>query len=276
MSQESGSTQLIKGRIVWVAGDLFKGKPKTDMFSKQPVLNNQGVQKIDYGFGLAVPKVNADGTPNLELKSIMDKMQVEAGKIYPNNMFPPDFAWKFKDGDTAVDQHGQPYNKKVGYAGHYVFSLNTSIAIKFVKYDAQFQTNVMVKEGIKCGDYVNAHVSIKAHGKVGQGKPGLYLNPTAAQLIGIGEAIVNAPSADSIFGAAEPQSMGQPIGSMPQQQAPFQQPVAQQQGAPVPHFGVLPQAHQPVGYAPPTPFQQPVAQQAPMMQQQTSPFPFPR
>lgn len=288
MSQQSqGKTLLISGRIVWKSGDLFKGQPQTDFNTKLPKLDSTGKQKVQYGFGLAVAKTDP------ELQGLMQVMQSEAMQIYPNGHIPPSFAFKYKDGD-GIDDKGIPFNKRDGYMNHMVFALTTNLPIKFFKYENG--NNVQVNEGIKCGDYVRVQVNIKAHGAIGQGKPGMYLNPMAVQLIGYGAEIVSTGvDADSIFGnvaPAVPQGASSipvaPTGAFPMQQQPAMQTpqgFPQQQMQPAqPHFGVLPQVHQPQAYQQnpqgfpqqqqtmPAP-QQPVQQQ-PAQPQQGFGFPF--
>jgi hypothetical protein len=265
----SGRTIMVQGRIVWTSGDLFKGKPKTDMNTRQPVMDQRtGQQKVDYGFGLAVPK-GAIG-------EIWNAIHEEAFTLYPNRQLPPQFAMKYKDGD-GIDHNGASFALREGHAGHLVFACTTSLPIKFYKYENG--QNILINEGIKCGDYVNVQLSIKAHPAQGQGKPGLYLNPMAVQLLGYGQEIVNAPSGDQIFGLSAPAvpqgASATPIAptgfivptGAPQQA--FNPPTMPQQQAAAPHYGVLPPVHQPAqmpgmppmgngqtGYAP-TPAQAP-------------------
>lgn len=258
-NESGGRSVMVQGRIVWVNGDLFKGRPKLDMNTKQPVIDQKtGQQVIEYGFGLAVPKTlftqenMAVGRP----AEIWAAMYEEAFQLYPNRQLPPAFALKFKDGD-GIDDKGVSFAQREGYAGHYVFALTTRLPIKFFRFENN--SNIQVNEGIKCGDYVNVQVQIKAHGAVGTAKPGLYLNPMAVQFLGYGKEIINTPSGDQIFGVAAP---AMPVGAsatpiapagmlVPQgvpQAAP--QPPAYQQPqaapvAPVPHYGVVPTHLQP-------------------------------
>jgi len=137
----------------------------------------------------------------------------------------------------------------------------------------------LINEGIKCGDYVNVQLTINSHTGV---NAGLYLNPNAVQFLGYGPEIINAPSADVIFGTQAPQmpqgasatplapaGMIQPQGVPAMQQAP---PVMQQQAAP--HFGVVPQhlqqAAQPPAFTQQAPQGFP-APQAPVFQQPATP-----
>lgn len=272
MSQQSnGKNVMVQGRIVWTSGDLWKGKGVVDDRTKQPKIDQKsGLQIIQYGFGLAVPKTSLNNNP----EEIWAALHMEAAAIYPSGL-PPDFAKKFKDGDTDLDQHGVPFNQREGYPGHMVFACTTQIPIKYFKFENG--ANIQVSEGIKCGDYVNVQLGIKSHGKVGQGKPGMYLNPMAVQLIGYGKEIINSPSGDQIFGLQQPNipqgasampmapqpGMLVPTGAPPPMGMPQQPPAMMppQQPVPIqPHYGILPAAHQPMqnqmppaqpGFAPP-------------------------
>lgn len=271
---------LAQGRIVWTNGNLFEGQQKTDFTTKQPVIGNDGQPVKQYGFGLAIPKIDpATGQHSAGYVEIYQKLQAEALTLFPSGNLPPDFSMKFKDGD-AVDHQGKPFSDREGYAGHIVLACTTQIPIKFFIHEGG--NNMLVNTGFKCGDYVNVQLNIKAHAAKGQGKAGLYVNPSAVQLIQAGKEIVNTPSGDQIFGQAPvaayagqmvadvaPAMPGQaPVAPM-QPQAPVapamqpQAPVAPAQAAP--NYGVLPQTMQPqapMGNLPPAgqPPAQPAAQ----------------
>src|SRR5690606_5737068 len=100
--------------------------------------------------------------------------------LYPSGNLPPDFAMKYKDGD-AVDHNGKPFADREGYAGHLILVCTTQIPIKWFVYEGG--NNILVNTGIKCGDYIEAQLNLKAHPAKGRGKAGLYLNPSAARLI---------------------------------------------------------------------------------------------
>jgi hypothetical protein len=263
MGMSTGQNVLISGRIVWKSGDLFKGAPQLDFNTKQPKLDKTGKQVIQYGFGLAVSKQDP------ALNNFIGMMQTEARSVYQSGNVPPSFAYKYKDGD-GIDDQGIPFSQREGYAGCIVFALTTQQPITWFKYDNG--QNVLITEGVKCGDYVNVQVNMKANvPAVTTHKAGMFLNPNAVQLIGYGKEIVsNVINASSIFGNAAPVvpqgASAIPVAPQagffaptPQPQAPqFQQPQMPPQPA-QPHFGVLPQVHQP--QAPQ--FQQPQMPQAP-------------
>lgn len=276
----AGRNIMVQGRIVWVSGNLFTGRIKTVFGTNTPQKNDQGENKMEYGFGLAIPKAN--------IQEIWNAMHEEAWLMYPSRQFPPTFAMKYKDGDTSIDDDGKPYSLREGYPGCMVVSCTTSIPIKYFRLENG--QNYLVSDGIKCGDYVNVQLTIKAHGPIGQGKPGLYMNPNAVQFLGHGKEIINAPSGDQIFGtnqlplppgasavpiASNPNAMLVPPGGAqmpppmapPQGQYPQQSPVIPQQQQPAPHYGVIPQQHQP------PPGGQPMAPQMPGYPQQGAPMP---
>ena len=256
-----GRSVLCQGRIVWTCGDTpFKGAQKKDQNGKL-IFNDKNEPLMQYGFGLAVPIPGPGATPE-QTKNFMDLWQAmheEAQALYPGGQIPPGFAMKYKDGTNGIDHKGQPFANRPGYKGCYVFGMTTTLPVNFFKYQGAY---IQVNDGIKCGDYVQVSVSVKGHlPKPGsQGKPGLYLNPSLVLFLAEGEAIINAPAADTVFGSQAPKAVidivapQAPAGFGQMAQA-FQQPAQQAPAAPAwngqANHGVLP----------PT-FQQP-AQQAP-------------
>lgn len=270
---------MVAGRIVWVNGDLFAGAPDTVFGTNNPKLNQRtGKQDTVFRFGLAVPKAElSDPTRGAIWAAIHNQVRA----LYPSGQPPQNFAWKYKDGDgQGTDERGGvvDYSKKEGYPGCLVFTLSTTnYPPRFFKWE---NGNVQVADGIKCGDYVNVQVEVA--GQV-SAKPGLYLNPKAVQLMAPGKEIINAPSADQLFGTAAPPApsnyvpptqptmpmmpqpgngyapgVAQPPG-MPQFAPPNGNPAmgngfappaypsnpAMPPPGPVPHHGVLPQPFQP-------------------------------
>ena len=277
-TQSNGSSLMVQGRIVWTVGSLFKGRQKVDFHTKQPKIGRDGNPVIEFGFGLAIPKVDpTTGQNTKEFVKIWQILHQEAYTIFPSGQLPPDFAMKYKL-DTDIDKNGKPYSDREGYPGHIVVACTTHLAIKYFKFEGG--NNIIIPDGIKNGDYVNVQLNIKAHPAEGQGKAGLYVNPSAVQLIQPGKEIINTPSGDQIFGQNIPGYSGQVVADtapqMPnmQPQAPGQpvmppvQPGVVPQ-APVPaqpHYGVLPQNMQPQAPGQPVmpPVQPCVVPQAPM------------
>lgn len=300
----NGTSLMVQGRLVWTVGKtLFEGEVKKDQNTKQIVYGEDGQPVMNYGFGLAIPKIDPRTGQHTEIfKQVWEVMHKEAFTLYPSGQLPPGFAMKYKDGD-GIDHNGQPFANREGHAGHIILACTTQIPFKTFVWENG--NNVVVNTGIKCGDYVNVQLNIKAHPAKGQGKAGLYLNPSAVQLIQPGKEIINTPSGDQIFGMTAPQysagpveahtaptmpQMGQPAPTMTPppgqnysvpQNSPQQQQynnIAAAPSAPAPqaqpHYGVLPQQHQPAPQQ-----QQYAAPQAPapqMPQQQTYAQPAPQ
>lgn len=238
MSTSEGKVVIAQGRIVWTAGDLFKGKVQNIFGTNQPKLNQAGEQVVQFGFGLAIPKTEL-ALP--DRGQLWKTMHDEAYTLYPTGQIPPSFAMKYKDGD-GIDDQGKPFASREGYPGCLVFALTTTLPIRFFRWEGG--QNVQVSDGIKCGDYVNVQVMVKAHAAIGAGKAGLYLNPMAVQLVAAGKEIVNAPTGDMVFGTVAPAA---PAGYVPPAQPAAMPPVNinTPPAAPAPHYGVLPQPHQP-------------------------------
>ena len=286
MQQSNGNNVMVQGRLVWVTGpSMFEGKQKTDFNTNQPVFGQDGSPVKEYGFGLAVPKVDPKTGQNTEeFTKLWQALHQEAFTLFPNGKVPPNFSMKFKDGD-GIDHNGKSFADREGYAGHIVLACTTQIPIKFFRFEGG--NNILVNDGIKCGDYVNVQLNIKAHPAKAQGKAGLYVNPSAVQLIQQGKEIINTPSGDQIFGQAAPAYSGQVVADqapampnmqgMPNTQQPPMQGMPnmqaqQQQQAPMqaqPHYDVLPNNMQPQQQQPPMqgmPNMQPQQQQgAPAM-----------
>lgn len=267
-TQSNGNSVMVQGRLVWTLGaDMFKGNQKKDQNTKQVVIDQKtGQPVVEYGFGLAVPKIDPrTGQFTAEYVKVYQALQAEALTLFPSGQIPPSFSMKYKDGDTAIDDKGVAYSTREGYANHIVISCTTRIPIKYFIY--QGGNNILVNDGIKNGDYVNVQLNIKAHPASGTYKAGLYVNPSAVQLIAAGPEIINTPSGDQMFGMAPPvyagqaitptapvmPGMGQPAMQPPQyaqapQQPPMAPPAAPQYAQPAqaqPHYDVLPQTFQP-------------------------------
>jgi hypothetical protein len=282
--QTNGNSLMVQGRIVWTSGDLFAGKHQKDDRTKQLQYNQDGSPKIQYGFGLAVPKIDPrTGQFTDQWTKLYQALYGEALTLFPGGNVPQGFAMKYKDGDVDVDDKGVPYSKREGYAGHVVLAATTMLPIKYFRFEGG--NNILVNDGFKNGDYVNVQITVKAHPAVGQGKAGLYVNPSAVQLIQSGKEIINTPSGDQLFGMGAPAYQGQMEAhvapQMPNMGAPapsYQSPPANYPGqAPVqapaaqPHYGVLPTTHQPpMGNAPAMPGAPAVNGQIPHQQTHTA------
>lgn len=256
-------------RVVW--GHPAKLEGKTDPDTKQPVMkkDGSGQQAQVCSFGLAIPK-------DAFAAQVWPYMDAEAKSVYPNGA-PQKFSWKYKDGDTATDSKGNPYNQMEGRAGCYILTISTeAFAPPVYKLENGVYRQLQANE-IKCGDYVAVGVEIKANvPKSATHTPGLYINPKAVELVGYGSEIRSVgvdPMA--MFGGQQRQL---PPGASLTPQATPGAPMmpAMTPGAPQP--GMIPQ---PVPMAAPAPAPMmapqpvPVAAPAPVMQPGVMPQPAP-
>lgn len=196
------------GRIVW--GHPCRSKDKTND-------DNQKVMKADgsgvvqqWSFGLAIPKADFQ-------QHVWPYLFQEASTGYPNGA-PGNFAWKYVDGD-GVDNKGNPFSQREGYAGHYVLAISTELmAPPIFKFNGTGFTQ-QPAEALKCGDYVAVGINAKLNvPRDAKKKPSLYINPVAVEVIGYGTEIVSTGSVDpaAMFGGVSrqlpPGASATPIG----------------------------------------------------------------
>lgn len=171
---------IAQGRIVW--GHPGKSQKKTDPQTNQVKLdqNNQPIEQWVFGVAIEKNEFNANVWPYL---------YNEALTVYPSGQFPPKFSWKFKDGDTEVDNKGKPYREYEGRAGCMILTVSTeAFAPPLYKLENNQYVQITADE-IKCGDYVAVSILAKYNGATGVNTPGLYVNPQAIMLVGYGTEI---------------------------------------------------------------------------------------
>jgi len=277
------------GRIVW--GNPGKATIKKDQ-KGQPVLKD-GKPVEQWAFGLAIPKAEFQAM-------VWPAMSQEAASGYPQGV-PPQFSWKYKDGDTGIDRSGKPYNQREGYPGCYVLTITTeSFAPPIFKLNGNAYVQ-LTGDQIKTGDFVACALSFKVNVPTDRTHtPGLYVNPVAIDHVGYGQPIFNGPDAQTLFGGTQyqlpPGASAAPIAAagapgMPGTMQPAPQPggmPAMMPGAPMqpqqPQYQPQPgqmQPQQPMQPAPqpyqpqPGGYPQPAMQPAPQqpMQPQYQPQP---
>ena len=231
------------GRLVY--GHPSKLIQKTDT-KRQPVTKADGTPVMVRQFGVAYDKA----TFNAHIWPIM---YAAASGAFGGQQPPPHFSYKFKDGD-GVDRQGKPYNQRTGYAGHCVVHFETQFEL--IAYRQNPQTggwDQITENDYKTGDYIAVNCSIEGNKPTDPTHtPGLFINPQGVLHMGNGEAIVNAPSADQMFGGAALGAL--PPGALPPSSAP-----SIPAGAPTPpgFAGAMPPAAAPAavpGYGlPPAP-----------------------
>lgn len=183
----------LTGRIVW-------GHPTTPsqkMKDGKPVIGKDGQPAKQFVFGLAVPKADAE-------RIAWPVMYAEALKGFPSGQFPPGFAWKYKDANTAVDPQGKLYRERPGQADCWVFSISSDLPAPppVVMFDPASRRYVDFPN-IKAGDFAEVQVDFVYHAAnkdAAGSKPGLYANPKGVCFLGYGEAIVSGPTPDQMFG----------------------------------------------------------------------------
>ena len=253
------------GRLVY--GHPSKLIQKTDT-KRQPIMKD-GKPVMVRSFGVAFPK----DAFNAEIWPVMYHEAKAVFQGYEPPMPPTTlFSYKFKDGD-GVDKQMRPYSQREGYAGHCVVHFETQFDL--IAYRANAAGNgwdQITENDYKTGDYIRVSCSIEGNKPDNaMHTPGLFINPQGILLIGHGAAIVNAPTADQMFGGVGPSAL--PPGATPPGSAP-----PMPAGMPnAPGFGgtpAAPQAMPPGGYAPqpgpaPAPAAAPQYQPQPLPQQPT-------
>ena len=230
-------------------GRLVYGHPSVKVQKrdqkKQPVFKD-GQPVMIRMFGVAFAKADFNAF-------IWPVFSAAAMAAYNGQNPPPHFAWKFKDGDS-IDRAGKPYAQREGYAGHCVVHFETQFDINAYKQGAGGGWEQITDKDYKTGDYIAVSVDVTGNKPSDPTHtPGLYVNPQGVLLIGHGQAIVNAPSADQMFAGQQfalPPGATAP-GAMPA--APAGMPAAPGM-APMPGYpqAAPPQQPMPGGYQPGT------------------------
>jgi hypothetical protein len=242
------------GRLVY--GDVFEARAQTK--NGQAVLiksgPNAGKPKISCNFGLAVPKVLANGMPNTAMDEFRRNIIEQARAGYPQffngaiDVFTgkpgsthPRMTFKIQDGD-GVDGEGKPNSGKEGWAGNWVitFSSTNPPRVFDIEVGLDPAQQLQDKTRVLPGDYIAVQGTCEAN--IGSETPGVYMNHSMVCRISGGVRIVNGPKAADAFAgiAAGALPPGCVIGANPANVAPT--PPA----APVPPTP-------PVPPAPPTP-----------------------
>ena len=189
---------IAEGRIVW--GHPGKPQIKTDPKTKEVKLHKTTGQPIEqYVFGLAIPKESFNA-------NVWPSMHAEGASAFPNGT-PPNFSWKFKDGDTDVDGKGNPYSGYEGRAGCMILTVSTeSFAPALLKMNpTSGKYEAITADQLKCGDYVAVKIDCKFNGATGLNTPGVYVNPKGIIHVGYGTEIVSSGfDADEAFAGFVP------------------------------------------------------------------------
>jgi len=193
------------GRLV--GGSPFE--PQTKDHKGQPLVirsgPNAGQPTKRFFMALAIAKNDP------ALPEFMAKITQAAQGAFPNlfdpsgNCIHPDFAWKFKDGDSQVpDTKGNRPCDKEGYPGHFVFGFSGSHPPKVHGDDP---TAVLTDPAsVKRGYYIRILGSVVGNDE--PSNPGVYLNYSCVQFVAYGPEIKVGPDGTAAFSAA-------PIAALP-------------------------------------------------------------
>lgn len=219
-------------RIIW--GSPTKRRDVKDTQTNTVRVDKEGRPRKQIAFGIAIPKGEA--------QPMLDAMGAAAAEIFPQG-FPGNFAWKYKDGDTGIDNNGKPLSEREGHAGCYILACSTELVDSVGVFAFDHASQKWVATGdVKAGDYVKVTISFNAHkARTNTEKPGLYVNPNAVMLWQVGPEIKGASDFDPNargFAAPPPQSPP-PGGPLPGASAP----AAPTPSAPAPAAPQAPNPH---------------------------------
>ena len=186
------------GRIVQGGIEL---RDKIDQQTKLPQMKD-GVKVQECYIGLAVAK----GSP--DFNALYSAMHAEARAGHPTlfdangNCVRQDYAWKMIDGDGR-DPEGKLYSEREGFAGHYVFKLQSRFLPKCYP-SGQFAPSMEIQDAhkfVKRGHWVNVAINVSSNGVTpgGQAKAGLYLSPDKIEHVAIDKEIGGGISAEEAF-----------------------------------------------------------------------------
>lgn len=217
------------GRMV--GGSLDKLNPRTEN-NGQPKLAKDGKPEMQCSVGVAIPKGQEKHWSETPWGAEVYKTGAAA---HPNLVRSPAFSWKITDGDSNLpNKKGKRPCDQVGYAGNWVMWFSQGWLPKRCNADG----SVELPEGsVAPGDYVQVYGSVAGNKPVPTGTPGVYLNPIAVALVGVGDRIsVDVDTTSVGFGA-----VALPPGARPVQPAvPGFAPAAPAAPAPAAPVSVAP------------------------------------
>lgn len=159
------------GRLV--QGSLYE--PQTTDVENKPLTirtgPNAGQPRVDYYFGLAIPKGNerhwSETTWGMKIWAV-------GCRDFPNGQTnSPQFAWKVQDGDNNVpNKVGRKNCDKEGFPGHWV--LNFSSGFQSQIYNEDGTAQILENNSVNLGDWIQVYGSVAGNGSSQQ--PGVFLN----------------------------------------------------------------------------------------------------
>jgi hypothetical protein len=183
------------GRIV--SGSLYK--PNNKDFYGNPLVTKTGQPRVQYFFGLAIPKGNERHWPETEWGA---KIWQVGHTAFPQAAQRPDFAWKITDGDSQVpNKRGHKPCDAEGHPGHWIIRFSGGYAPKVYAQENGTMVPVLEDNYVKPGYWVQVAFSVDGNGN--QDNPGVYLNHSMVCFRAYGQEIVSGPDVNEAgFGAA--------------------------------------------------------------------------
>ncbi|MCP4338107.1 MAG: DUF2815 family protein, partial [Desulfobulbaceae bacterium] len=171
------------GRLV--QGNCFE--PQTADSKGKPYTRRDGSPRVEYFVAVAFEKSDQ------AFKVILDKLIADANQVWapmvpvwPRDARTP-FSWKIRDGDAPENRD------KEGFKGCWVLGPTNGFPIQVLGTN-----NMPIREGIKCGDYVQVVIDWTSNNT--SKDPGMYVNLYAVKLIGYGPEIQQGPDFTQMFG----------------------------------------------------------------------------
>ena len=220
MSQKVNITSPV-GRIVM--GSLYDPST-TDAEGKPLVVKtgpNAGQPRVNYFFALAIPK--NPGETHWAQTAWGQQIWNVGNQAFPNIAQSPAFAWKIEDGDSQIpNKKGRKPCDNEGWQNHWILKFSGGFAPKAYQQEGAGYVQVMQKDFIKPGYFVEVAFSVEGNGS--QSQPGVYLNHSMVCFRAYGQEIQFGPDVSSAgFGAAPlpaGASMTPPAGAIPMPSAP--------------------------------------------------------
>jgi hypothetical protein len=209
------------GRIVM--GSLYDPST-TDAEGKPLVVKtgpNAGQPRVNYFFALAIPK--NPGETHWAQTAWGQQIWNVGNTAFPNAAQSPAFAWKIEDGDSQIpNKKGRKPCDNEGWQNHWILKFSGGFAPKAYQQEGAGYVQVMQKDFIKPGYFVEVAFSVEGNGS--QSQPGVYLNHSMVCFRAYGQEIQFGPDVASAgFGAAPlpaGASMTPPAGAIPMPSAP--------------------------------------------------------
>lgn len=215
------------GRLV--QGDCFVGSTKNMEGGVRTT--RDGKPSTQWFMALAIPKGPEFDTmwAQIAAKGALDFPGGESARA--------GFAWKVVDGDSQPDHEGFP--------GHWVIRMTSGFAPKVLNgVNVASPQPLLDQSQAKRGNYFQFQLAVQGNGSAT--RPGVYLNPNLALVVGYGPEIQTGPDPAQVFaqrgtlpaGASlsPPPALAVGVGAQPPATLP--QPGAAVPGAPVPGVAV--------------------------------------